>query len=416
MGLSITNVSDVLKQLYPEGLDERLILKDHTLLPLLPRRRDFYGRNLHVPLRYGKPQGRSHTFANAQFKEDGSTDNVNSLYAAFTVTQVTDYGAAVIDGQTVRRARGGDEAQFVDMLKAEMDGAIDTLGDNLAKEAFGNSGGSRGTVAVGGLSTTSLTLANPEDIVFFEIGMQIQCSADDGADSGDALRDSGDSVEITGINEDTGVLTGGENWSNLASIAAGDHLFQRGDFASAATGLSGFIPAADPSASESFFGLDRSTSPQRLAGIRFTGTSYTLDEVWIRAQARAKRSGVKLSHFICNPVDYANVETALESRKRVIDVPSQYDAIGFEGLAVCSGGNGAIPLLADADCPVNVAYGLELDTWKWATQGDAPTTIDEDGLEIMRKANSDAYEVRVVAEHNFYTDAPGRNMRISLAS
>lgn len=415
MALEISDVSDVLKQLYPEGLDERLILKDHVLLQMLPRRRDFTGRNLHIPLRYGKPQGRSHTFANAQFKEDGSSDPTSSLYAAFTVNQVTDYGTATISGKTVRRAKaGGDASQFVDMLKAETDGALDSLGDNLAKEAFGNAGGSRSTV--GSTASAVCTLANPEDIVFFEIGMQIVASDDDGTDSGHALRDSGDAVEIIAIDEDAGTITADANWSTIASIADGDYLFQLGDFKNAATGIAGYVPATAPTSGDDLHGLDRSSSPQRLAGIRFTGTGYTHDEVWVRAQARARRSGVKLSHFICNPIDHANVEIALESRKRVVEIPSQYDGIGYEGLAVCSGGAGAIPLVSDPDCPVGVAYGLELDTWKWATQGDAPTTINEDGLEIMRKSAADAYEVRLVAEHNFYTDAPGRNMRITLAS
>lgn len=411
MALTETNISDVLKQLYPEGMDERAVLKDHVLLPMLPRRRDFYGRNLHIPLKYGKPQGRSHTFASAQFKEDAATDPQGSLYEAWTLTRVTDYGTAHISGQTARLAKGGDEAQFVDALKAEMDGALDTLGDNLAKEAYGNSGGAR--AVVGAESTTTLTLADTEDIVFFEIGMELGVASTDGTSG--SLRDSGDTIEVTAIDEDAGTLTAGANWDTISGLVAGDYIFQAGDFGAAATGLDGFIPSAAPGAT-SFFGVDRSVSPQRLGGIRFTGTSYSMDEVWIRAQARAKRSGVKLSHFVCNPVDHANVETLLESRKRIVEIPTEYDGIGLEGIAVCSGGQGAIPLVADADCPVNVAYGLELDTWKWATLGDAPTTIDEDGLEIMRKASSDAYEVRVVAEHNFYTNAPGRNMRISLAS
>lgn len=413
MAQSVTDIAAILKQLFPDGLDTRLVMKDHVWLAMMPRWREFYGENVKIPLRYGKPQGRSHTFPNARKKEDTTTDKQNSLYAKFVIDSVPDYGTARISGRVVRRAMGGgSESQFIDALEAEMTGALETLGDNLAKEAYGNAGGNRGTI--GSISTDTITLANTEDIVFWEIGMEFALSANDGTDAAHTLRDSGDTLEVIAIDEDLGTIQADANISTISGATAGDYIFAAGDFKLAATGLASYIPSTAPSSGDDLHGLDRSTSPQRLAGIRFTGTAYDMDEVWIKAQARGRRSGVKLSHFLCNPEDYANVELALESRKRIVEVPSEYDGIGFEGLAVTSGGQGAVPLLADPDCPRGVSYGVELDTWTWGTQGEAPTVIDEDGLEFVRDTDADTYECRQTAEHNFWTNAPGRNMRISL--
>lgn len=413
MSLSLTDVADVLKVLWPDGLDARLIMKNHVLLPMLPRDREFNGRNVEIPLRWGKPQGRSHTFSRAQFKEDGSTAPVGSKYNKFVINSVTDYGTAHLDGDTVRRTKkGNNETQFIDLLDAEMSGALETLGDNLAKEAFRNHGGARGVV--GSISSDTITLEDPQDIVFFEVGMEIQLSDDDGTTG--SLRDAGDSLEITAVDEDAGSFTCDSSISDISGASAGDYIFQAGDFGLAATGLASYLPATAPTSGDDLHGLDRSANPTRLAGIRFDGSSYEMDEVWIQAQARAFRSGLKLSHFICHPDDKASVELALESRKRIVEIPTEYDGIGFQGIAVASGGMGDIPLVCDADCPKGVAYGLELDTWTWGTEGEAPTLIDEDGLEIMRSGTADAYELRVVAQHNYWTNAPGRNMRISLPS
>lgn len=401
MTLSISDVADILKEQYPEGLDESLVMKHHKLLPMLKRRKDFHGRHLHIPIQYGKPQGRSHTFADSQ------TYQYDSDYEGFDVTRVNDYGIGRISGETVDAASGGDSARFIDHLKNEIDGALSSLGDNLAKEAYRGTGGARGVV--GSISTTTLTLADIEDVVFFEVGMEIQ---GDTVDGGGTVHTG--SATITAINRDTGVLTTDSNWtSQISSLAADDYLFQYGDYDGAAAGVAAWVPSTAPSAT-AFFGVDRSVDTERLGGIRFAGTSYTMEEVFIRAEARAARSGAKITHFFANPQDVADLKVTLEGKRRYVDVGTQYADINFKGVKVCDGQAGEIPLISDPDCPVNTCYGLDMDTWGWATMSDAPRVISADGLQFERLAASDAYEVRVVARHNFYCKAPGKNMYISL--
>lgn len=387
--LTSSDLTDALKELYPDGLDEQMIFKDHVTLGMLRRRRDFGGRYLHVPIRYGKPRGRAHTLSTA------ITNNVASKYEAFQVTRVNDYGVAKITGESVDLAKTGDASIFIDALQAEMDGALASLGDNLGKECFRGTSGSRGRVGSG--TSSPITLATIEDIYFYEVGDVI--TANDGDNTTTPRSGSG---TITAIDEDAGTITYS---GTITSLAVGDYLFISGDEGLAAAGLDAWCPSAAPGAT-SFFGVDRSTNVVRLGGIRFDGSTLQPEEIFIKAKARAARSNCKPEYFVMNPKDMANFETALSGQREIAN--NTYD-MGFEYVRAYG-----TKIVSDPDCPVGVSYGITMDAFGWATLGDAPRVINEDGLELLRSATADEYELRVVARHNFWSDAPGLIMRVAL--
>lgn len=389
--LSITDLTAALKELYPDGMDETLIMKEHVLLPMLQRRRDFGGRQLHIPLRTGKPSSRSHDFATAQ------SNAAESIYRGFDVTRVNDYAVATIDGEAVDAGKMGEATIFIDALEAETTGALSTLGDNLAKEAYRSTSGSRGRVGSG--TSSPITLANPEDIYFWEVGMVIGANDTDDATS---MR-SGTGV-ITAINEDTGQIT---YTGTITSLTVGDFLFQTTqDAGAAAAGLDAWVPATAPT-STPFFGVDRSTQPTRLGGIRFDASTLAAEEVFIKARARCMRSNCRPDYWFMNPTDLANFATALTGQKQIVN-SNEYD-MGFDVITAYG-----VKILEDADCPRGVAWGVSMDHFGWATMGDAPRVINEDGLELLRAASTDSYELRVVARHNFWSDAPGLICRVTL--
>jgi hypothetical protein len=389
--LTISDLAAPLKELYPDGMDESLIMKDHVLLPMLQRRRDFGGRQLHIPIRYGKPSSRSHDFATAQ------TNAAASKYKGFDVTRVNDYGVAQIDGEAVDAGKMGDATIFIDALEAETTGALSTLGDNLAKEAYRSVSGSRGQVGSG--TSSPITLSNPEDIYFWEVGMVIAAN-----DTDDATTPRSGTGVITAINEDTGAIT---YTGTITSLAVGDYLFQTtADQNAAAAGLAAWVPASAPGAT-TFFGVDRSTSPTRLGGIRFDGSTYAAEEVFIKARARCMRSNCRPDYWFINPTDLANFQTALSGQKSIVN-SEEYD-MGFETVSAYG-----VKFMEDPDCPRGVAWGVTMDAFGWATMGDAPRVINEDGLELLRAAATDSYELRVVARHNFWSDAPGLICRVTL--
>ena len=403
MPLDFDGVKDALKELYPEQRIAELVFKNHPLMALMPARTDFFGRQFFVPIRHGKPQGRSHTFASAQ------TDEFGSLYEGFTIDRVNDYGVAVITGEAAEAAES-EPARFIETLQAEMDGSLSTLGDNMALGSYTNTGGARGVA--GSVSTDIITLADPEDIVFFEVGMLITSDADDGTTGGPAATPGS---RIILVDEDAGTLTVADI-TDMGTPTGGEFLFVVGDFGLDVAGLDAWLPAVAPTGGDSFFGVDRSVQPARLAGIRFDGGSGTIIDALINANARLRRSGGRVSHFFMNPIDVATVELALEGRKVINDVPSPtFNGISFQALGVMMS-TGTVPLIADPDCSPGVAYGLQLDTWSRASLREAPRIFDGDGLRFLRLGNSDGFEIRTVARWNQYCTAPGFNVRIDISS
>jgi hypothetical protein len=388
--LSTTEIAPILKELYPDGLDEQLIYKNHALLGMMTHKRNFGGRQMHVPIRYGKPQGRSHVFATAQ------TNAYTSVYKGFDVTRVSDYGVAKITGEAVDLAKSGDESIFIDDLQAEMDGALSTLGDNHGKEVYRSTYGTRGQIS--SVSGGVITLTNAEDVYFFEVGQVIGASP-----NSDTTSPRSGTGAVSAIDEDAGTVT---YTGTITSVAANDYVFVSGDEAAAMAGLDSWVPSTAPTGGDSFYGVDRSVST-RLSGIRFSGATYGYEEVFIRAHARAARSACRPDYYFINPTDLANFETALSGQREVVD-SKEYD-MGFEMIRAYG-----VKLIPDADCPRGTAWGLDMQSYFWATLGDAPRVINEDGLELLRASTSDAYELRVVSRGNCISDAPGMLMRITL--
>lgn len=400
MTLTRSAVLDVLKEQYEDGIDQDIIFKDRPMLVQLARKRDFTGRYYHIPVRYGKPQGR------AKVQTDAANAEYASKYEAFQVTPLTDYGRAQIAGIVVRQAaKGTGKTQFVDTLKLEMDGGLETLGDNLAKEAYGSIGGSRGRLA--SFSGNDAVLEDASMSIFFEVGMRIQASATDGTSG--ALRDGGDYVTLTAVNEDTGVLTGtgtaAGGWGDIAALGQTDYLFQYGDFGAAGAGLEAWCPQTAPT-NTPFYGVDRSLQPVRLAGIRYNGANDPMEQVFIKADARARRGRLRVQKIYVHPYRLADLALAKEGKKE-INSDNEYN-IGVEEFSIYG-----TTLIPDANCPLNVAWALGMDAFTWMTCGDQPSIMDDDGLQFLR-ASGDVFNCDLVVDYNFGSWNPSQLMRITL--
>lgn len=385
MVLGLTEITPLLKELYPNGINTELVWKKHPLLGMLSRDSKFGGRQQHIPLRTGKPQGVSATFAKAQ------ANAYASVYVAFDVTRKEHYQVGTITGLAVDLATSGDDSIFLNDLLAEIDGVISTMGDALARMAYRSSSGSRGRVGSG--TASPIVLADIEDVYFFEVGMTI--SAND-TDDATTLR-SGTGV-ITAVDEDTGTIT---YTGTITSLAVGDYLFQDGDEGAAWNGLGDWVPSTSPSATL-YFNVNRSLQPVRTGGIRFNGTTLGHEEFFIRMDARLRRSaGVKPDYYFVNPKDLANFQVATASQRYINSEETGYN-YGFETIRAYG-----VKLVADPDCPVGTAWALDMSAFWMSTLKDAPRIIDEDGLTLLRSASADSYEFRAVSRGNFISDAPG---------
>jgi hypothetical protein len=409
---TISNFDPALKQLYREKRVEDLTYSRRPMLAMIPKFEDFQGRNMPIVTKFGNPQGVGATFATAQ----GNRSQVRT--EDFLLTRVNQYSIASIDGE-VAEASKGEKGAFLNAMMAVIDGAMEALADAIESYLPRSGTGSMGVA--GTISTTTLTLATPEDIVNFEVGMEVTASATDGG----ALR-SGNAT-VTGINRDLGTLTTDSNWtSQITSFAANDFVYRQGDEAAAGankviSGFEAWCPSSAPT-STLFFGVDRSVDTSRLGGQRYDAATAgdSIEEGLIKGQSLACREGGAIDTYFVNHVKYRDLVLEVGSRARYDRKQAKGSGgdlakVGFQSLVV-DGDRGPIDVVAANKCQKDVAWGLELNTWLLASLGKATKILDLDNNRILRQSSADGYEVRIGFRGNAACKAPGYNVRVALSA
>lgn len=300
---------------------------------------------------------------------------------------------------------------FVDESKLIVDTAFRSLSNDIASDLFGNAKGSRGTIGtISGTSTVTITLANASDVVKFEVGMVIVAAATDGG-----TPVAGDSIAITSVNRTSGVIVGTATGTPGSDWGQGYFLIQQGDLVTSGSNLkiSGFgawLPTAAPTSGDSFWNVDRSVDPTRLAGVRYDGSSQTIEEALIDASSLVAREGGQPEMCFVNFATYSALEKALGSKVQYIDVHHEEADIAFAGMKIHAP-YGPISIIPDRSCPAKTAYMLQMDTWKLRSLGKAPhiLTYGMEGLEGLRTGTADALEIRLGMYGNLICNAPGFN-------
>jgi hypothetical protein len=398
---TITSLDGVLKNYYDDFKVKVMQYGESTGLAVMARMTKFGGKTLPIPIIYNTPQGRGATIAQAQAVAAAAktTD--------FALTRASDYGVVTISNEALEAADLGDKSTFVSARVTEIDGIFKQLVRSLSTGFYGTGSGSVGNVGTDG--TSYITLSDIEQVVNFDIGMVLTASS---ADASGAR--AGVSTAITAIDYDTGVLTC--STSGFTSLTAGDYLQVQGDFNTKITGLSGWIPASAP-ASTAFFGVDRSVSPSKLAGVRVPSSlvpaGIAIEEKLVRAASRVARQGGKPDLILLNFAKFAELQSSLGTRVVYNDVKTEDEEFGFRAIQITSGTN-TVDVLADPYCPSNVAYFVQKDTWKLYSLGDVPRFENSDGLMMLRQSTSDGVEVRCKYYGNLGCTAPGFNGRVAI--
>ena len=326
------------------------------------------------------------------------------------LTRVRDYSFASITGETIKATEGAADA-FLKYATLEIDGAIQSLTRSLAVSMYGDGSGKIGEVSTttSTTGTPTITLTKAEEITNFEVGMTLKVAES----TGHAVRS--DVLTVDEVDRDAGTIKVTVA-SASTNLAAGDAIFQSGDYSSASdrlkiSGLEAWIPSGTPA---NLFGVTRTADRTRLAGVPFDGSSMPIEEALVSAASRLAREGGSPDHCFMDYTQFANLEKALGS-KVVYDKVSSDDAdVGFQALSII-GPKGPIRVIADQNCTPNVAYLLQMDTWTLNSLGAAPHILDLDGNRMLRESSADAYEVRVGFYGNVGCTAPGYNSRVALA-
>jgi len=403
-----TDVSYISKVIYKDGIQQKQIVRDKALLTATKHNTKFTSaEGIKVPILYGTGQGASATVANAA--SNASPD----AGEAFTVTQATYYTNFDIHGKVVRNAlKGNDDSYFLQQLKLAMDNAQETMGSELNRQAFGTSAGWRARVGGAAPTGSTIVLANPQDAVFFEKNMIVVLAA---TPTGAIRAGTPGSAKITKVDTSTGILTvEGTITTLITTPGAGDYIFRQGDAQNGAasglltSGLADWNPqtvTATP-----FFGVDRTSFPSRLAGVRYPGSNDPLETVFIKAMAAGRAevgSGFKKGDLFLNPINFAAIQSSKEGGRWITE-PSSY-GIGIDKFQI-----GAFKFVEDAMCPVNVAHMVADGAFERASCGDAPYWNNFDGADMWLDRATDQYKGQLVHDGNFIAVHPQQLMRIEL--
>ena len=403
MSLDMATFASALKAHYTNDTVENMVYQDNPTLALVAKMEDFAGKNLPIPIIYGNPQGRSSNFATAQ------ANKTSSKLKDFVLTRAKDYSLASIDNETIEASKGNANA-FMEAATTEIDGAIHSAARSLAIAMFGTGSGSIGQIDNAQvLTATVIQLEKVEAVTNFEVGQTLQVSATDG---GTVVRAG--TIQVVGVDRDLGQITINAPLNTaIPAVAVSDYIFVQGDYDQKIKGFAAWLPAVSPLVTDNFFSVNRSADATRLAGIRFDGSAQPIEEALIGGASRAAREGAKSTHCVMSYDKFSQLEKELGTKVRYMDLKVT-NFVGFRGIQV-NGPRGIINVYADQNCPTDVAYMLQLDTWKLYSLGKAPKILDTDGLKMLRDSNADSVEIRVGYYAQLGCRAPGFNVRIKLA-
>jgi hypothetical protein len=423
-----SNQVAALKELYTgDDYMKDLVYKKNPLLALMPKNESpsgFAGKYIPVPLVYGTPQGRSANFANAQ------SNQTAPVLASFFVYRVSNYQLVTITNELLEATKD-DAGAFVDEAKLNMDTSIRNISNDLALDLYGNPSASGARGQISSISTGVITLVDASTVVNMEVGMTLVSYSISGSTPTQSTSTA--LGYIIAVNRSGGTITvsataGGSagtptNWStsfpNLA--VQGDINFVSNGLATAnsvkVSGLAAWLPKTAPTSGDSFWGVDRSADPTRLAGVRFDGSSESIEEALIDASSLVAREGGEPDMCFMSFASYAALEKSLGAKVQYVSVKHDEADIAFAGITV-NAPYGPITCIPDRNCPAKTAYLLQMDTFKLRSLGKAPhvLTYGLEGLEGLRVGTADALEIRIGYYANLICNAPGWNCVVSLSA
>jgi len=373
------------------------------------------GEATNISINYAPISGGSHDFATAQQNRKAAK------YIKYLVTRAPDFTTLAISYE-LQLASGNDRFAIAKALKTEGDTALNTAERSIAHDLYGNGGGARGQIASGS-GTTTITLVDINDIVFFEVGMVLHSDDTDGSSGGAS---DGEDITILSVDRDLGTITkeGAGFWNANGNFAANDFLFRAGDFGLAAKGLAAALPATAPTLGDDFFGGDRSPDPTRLAGVRFEADSaldITIKRALLRCAGRLDREGGRPDCVVLDIQSWYQLAKELENNvqynKMVANgTKGPIADIGIETIAM-STPVGKMNIIGDRDCPRGRGYMLTKNTWTIYSLGPGlPHWFDADGRIWAREPTTMNLEARMCSFWQPFCEKAGKNATMDLSA
>lgn len=401
-------LSKIATVVFPSGVPHAFYKQNPGWMDSVKKTDAAKGASYQFSVGYSQGPSGSATYSNA------TTIASDMKYERFTVTSVTDYAMARMNGEDFEKLSGSDGA-VVDAWKDRIDGAYQEAIRSLSIQYFGTGTGSRGIAAV--ISGTTLTLgtasgagnAEPSRVVNFYVGMSVTASATDGA----TPRDSGAAEVIAGVNRSAGTLTSTSvAWTTvITALVAGDYLYRLGDYNAVGTGMGAWLVGGSSPAA--LFSATRTTDPVALAGQTYSGSGVDMVEAVLQLCQLVSIQDQSDKTLYVNPRDKVSLVKLLESRARYVRPTQKGNAeVGFDTIEFETD-SGPVKLKGDINVPVQQAFLLPVEHCETISVGKTPKPLEKDGQLVRARDGYDAYEMRIGSYYNFACRFPGAGGRIT---
>lgn len=416
--IAYSNATDniaILKELYS---DDSWVMKDlvfdkNPFLAIIPKDETelgMGGKSFPIPVMYDTGAGRSAALGTAQ------TYQTAPQTVEFQCTRVSNYSVATLTNDFLR-ASAASIGAFMPAAELNVKSAFRNISNDLAHDMYGDGSGMRGTYGIGNgsISTGVIQLDNLGMVYQFAVGMALVSYSVSGLTPTQSTSAAlGYVIAVdTGLGTVTVSATQGGAAGNPTSWSTSfPYLAQAGDVNFIANGLSSanmlkiaglgaWIPAVAPGGSDNFFGVNRSVSPTKLAGLRFAGgVSESIQDALIdsvnQLAAQSSEAGDP-DYILMNPVSYQTLVKQLTSQANYVSIKHDEIDISFKALVLPTA-NGEIAILQDRNQAAQTATVITLKTWKLRSLGKVPQFLtfpgfyDQLGFPVP---GSDAVELRV---------------------
>jgi hypothetical protein len=403
------NVPELLKTVWQDEIHD-FIYEDQPLWGMIPKRTDWDGQYQDVTMKYGGVAGRSASFSAAK------SNKSPGIYAKMHIATRDNFALWSVDNKFITLSRN-QKGALVRALAEGTETAMKKFKRSMGWMIYRNGGGSIGKIASGGISANVITLDDPDNTRNFEKGDVIELSTSDGTSG--VLKAGTAVVDI--VDEDAGTVQveGATLVLAIPAAAAADYIFIEGDFGAAVYGVEAYVTRSAPGVGgvpTTIWGMDRTQNPTKLSGNRVAAGGNQIVEAIKKLLTVQYKRKAKTTHLFMHPDNFNDLENSLGSNKRYAD--EKVGVVGFTGIEFTAQGSSTrVKAFSDPDCKLNDVWALNLDTWVFHSADDFPQWLTADGKKsFMTEENSNSNEGRIGGYGQAYTDAPGENGLLDLAS
>lgn len=396
-----SNTSQILKDIWAEKLETQYY-KDSPFLAMVPKDESWSGQSYDVVINYGPVAGRSTNFNVAKNLK------APSKFARMVVTSNDNYVLWSIDHKQIQLSRN-DAGAVERILTGELDRATKKFKRSMCWMLYGDGGGSIAQIS----TTTSpsgatVTLADRRKIRNIEKGDSIEAYSASGAmyvSTPPTLRAGGPCI-VSSVNATAGTITFESNVP--ATWATSDYLVPSGDSQNAFYGLDCYLPNIADASVGTLWGVDRTLTRHRLAGIRVGGKGLQIEDAVKRALVECSNLGADPTHVFMHTEDFFSLEMANQTKKFGSPLTETASKIGFSGIEFVRPGGSPVRVFPDADCPKGRIYLLNLDDCLLRTAGAFPDFLTlEKGTKYDMEPGANAFEGRMGGYGQFVIHNPG---------